>query len=324
MSTPPSPRVSVIVRTKDRPRLLSRALDDILAQDFVDWEAVIVNDGGEDTVVDKLLRAHPGFGDRVRVLHHAASLGMETASNRGMAETTGEFVVVHDDDDTWATDFLSAAVGWLDEHPDALAVSMGTEIVRERLESDGIVELGREPFGPPHDIVTAYDLLLSNRFVPISVLIRRAALESLGGFDETLPVVGDWELNLRLALHGEVGYVAEPIRAFWHQRPDAQGDLSNSVHGAKELHHRYDRLVRDRELRAHVAQYGVGGLLYLTKFIDERIAASERHTYEKVRDSIEAQQDEIRRLRVELAEAIRHHSFGATVRRVMGRFLRRK
>lgn len=324
MSTPPSPRVSVIVRTKDRPRLLSRALDDILAQDLEDWEAVVVNDGGDDAVVDGLVHERPRFGERIAVLHHDASLGMEAASNRGLAETSGEFVVVHDDDDTWASDFLSAAVAWLDEHPDALAVSMGTEIVRERLDDDRIVELDREPFGPPHDIVTAYDLLLSNRFVPISVLIRRSALEKLGGFDETLPVVGDWELNLRLALHGEVGYVAEPVRAFWHQRPEAQGNLSNSVHGAKELHRRYDRLVRDRALREHVADHGAGDLLYLTKFIDERIAASERHTYEKVRDSIEAQEAEIRRLKAELIDVIRYHSFGATTRRILGRLFGRK
>ena len=51
------PRVAVIVRTKDRSLLLSRALDDILNQTMEDWELVVVNDGGSARPVDELVSA---------------------------------------------------------------------------------------------------------------------------------------------------------------------------------------------------------------------------------------------------------------------------
>lgn len=324
MSTKTTPRVSVIIRTKDRPTLLARALDDVLAQDYSAWELVVMNDGGDSSVVDGLVIARPGFGDRVRVIHHATSLGMEAASNAGVQATTAELLVVHDDDDTWAPDFLSAGVAWLDAHPSDVAVSLGTEIVLERIDGTSVVEIDRVPFGPPHDTVTAFDLLVANRFVPISLLLRRSALDEVGGFDESLDVVGDWDVHVRLALHGHIGYAPSPIRAFWHQRPDAEGDLVNSVHGAQNAHARFDRIVRDRALREYASEHGIGGLLYLSKFIDERIAADERHTYEKIQDAIEAHRADMTQLEKRISQTVEYYSFGQTLRRGVRRLLGRR
>lgn len=321
MSTPSVPRVSVIIRTKDRPRLLARALDDVLAQRDAIWELVVVNDGGDPVAVDALIAQRPALEGRTRAIHNPQSLGMEAASNAGVGATAAEYIVVHDDDDTWAGDFLSASCAWLDAHPGDVAVSMATEIVLERLDDEGIHEIERIPFGPPHDAVTAFDLLVANRMVPISLLVRRSALSDVGGFDDELPVVGDWDLHVRLALHGHIGYVASPVRAFWHQRPDAQGELSNSVHGAKLLHAQFDRFVRDRALRSYAEQNGIGGLLYLSKFIDERIAADERHTYERVQEAIHRLEEHTRDLERMLANTVRYYSFGATLKRAARRLL---
>lgn len=330
MSTPITPRVSIIVRTKDRPVLLGRALDDLLAQEFEEWEAIVINDGGDREAVDALVQVRPSLSRRATVIHNTSSLGMESASNVGVERSSGEFIVVHDDDDTWAPDFLAAAVEWLDLNPEDVAVSVGTEIVLERIHGGTVTELDRMPFTSPHDIVTTFDLLISNRVVPIALLMRASVLRELGGFDSSLPVVGDWEMNLRLALHGRIGHIPKPVRAFWHQRPAASGDLANSVHGAKDLHGRYDRVVRERELRAYAAKHGIGGLLYLTKFVDERIAADERHTYERVREAAEAHQADVQRLEANiqqlekrLTDAIRYYSLGATVRRALARLRRR-
>ncbi len=326
MSSDIHPRVSVVIRTKDRIRLLERALDDVLAQDFRDWEIIVINDGGNPLPVEDLLRTRPALITRARVIHQSESQGMEAASNAGIAATHGEFVAVHDDDDTWAPDFLSATVAWLDEHSDHVGVVAATEIVIERFESDHIVEERRERFRPLNEIVTAFDLIIRNQFVPISLLVRRSAIERLGGFDVSLPVVGDWDFHLRLALSGDIGFLGDTARAFWHQRPAAAGELANSVHAAQALHRQYDRLVRDRALREYAAQQGTGSLLYLGKVIDERIAESERHTFETVHASIEAQNAQIasneERLRAEIQDTIRYYALGPTLKRNWKRLLR--
>ncbi|MCR2824014.1 glycosyltransferase family 2 protein [Microbacterium sp. zg.Y909] len=323
------PRVSIIIRTKDRPHLLARALDDILMQTIADWEAVVVNDGGSPAPVDDLVAARADdFAGRCRVIHHEHSLGMEGASNRGVQATTGAYIAIHDDDDTWRPDFLEATTGALDADEALVGVAVPTEVIMERVVGGHIEEFDRWMFTPPGDVVTVFDLILSNRVVPIGLLVRRRALEEIGGFDEALPVVGDWEFNLRLALAGPIAYLAGDPLAYWHQRPDHRdGSLANSVHGATDLHFRYDRIVRDRALREDLSSHGLGSLLYLSKFLDERLHEMEERMRARQDEVAAASSRQFEALRREMRDAIhreaQYYSVGATVKRCLRRLLRR-
>ena len=156
------------------------------------------------------------------MLHNEVSRGMEAASNQGVAAVEAEFVAVHDDDDTWHPAFLEHTVAHL-RATDDVAVAVRTEIVRERLDGDAVVEVGREVFEPDVHSFTLFDLLRANRAVPISLLYRRDLHEEIGPFREDLPVVGDWEFNLRLAQSGRpAGFLdGEPL-AFWHHGEEAR------------------------------------------------------------------------------------------------------
>ena len=168
--------------------------------------------------------------------------------------------------------------------------------------------------------MTVFDLLLSNRFVPISLLTPRSALEAIGGFDATLPVVGDWEMHLRLAASGQIAYLAQKTRAFWHQRPAADGDLANSVHGLGALHSRYDKIVRERALRAHIEAHGMGELLYIAKHVQQEVLAAEARLAGLQREIAEQRErsmlEDIDRI---VHMHVQHHSVAATVRRAAKR-----
>lgn len=263
--------VDVVMRTKDRPLLLSRAIDDVLAQTHEDWTLTIVNDGGDPGPVDALVAVRRDAGrGRVRVIHNPVSRGMEAASNQAVVAGSHPWIAVHDDDDTWAPSFLARTVAWLSAHPASPAVSVRTEIVWEEVRGQNVRELSREIFLPSLDQITLAQLIRFNACVPISLLYRRASLEAVGLFDEGLEVVGDWECNLRLAARGPFGFLAETPLAFWHQRPGADGVLGNSVIERREEHRRADREVRDRELRRAIDQDGAGLALYLTRYLDDR------------------------------------------------------
>ncbi|GAA1647580.1 glycosyltransferase family 2 protein [Microbacterium flavum] len=266
-------RVTVVIRTKNREQLLSRALDDVIAQTLPDWRLVIVNDGGRPGPVDALIaQRESSFDGRVEVIHVDGGTGsMEAAANLGAQRANGEFVIIHDDDDTWDPTFLEVMVDALDADPDAVAAAARTEIVFERVSPDRVVELGRAPFVPPGEIVTIYDLLQTNRVVPISLLVRRRIYDEIGWYDPALKVVGDWEFNLRLIRHGRILFVGETPLAFWHQRPHATGAASNSVFGESLGHMQFDRMVRDEALREYIDRNGIGGLLYLSKYIEETV-----------------------------------------------------
>lgn len=260
------PAVVVVMRTRDRPLLLARALADVCAQTFPDWHVVVVDDGGDAAEVDRLVKECPGLTGRVTVLHNAVTRGMEAASNQGVGALDAEFVAIHDDDDTWHPAFLERTVAHL-RTTDDVAVAVRTEIVWESIDGDVVEERGREVFHPDVHSFTLFDLLRTNRFVPISLLYRRRLHEDIGPFREDLPVVGDWEFHLRLAQSGHaVGFLdGEPL-AFWHQRPEAGGTDANSVFDRSDEHLGHDLEVRDAALRDYVRQHGAGGLLYVTKY----------------------------------------------------------
>ncbi len=93
-------RVSVVVRTKDRPEFLARALADVAAQSFVDWEIVVVNDGGDREATEAVVR-NSAASSRTRVVDTEMPHGRCAAANVGVGAARAAYVVLHDDDDRW-------------------------------------------------------------------------------------------------------------------------------------------------------------------------------------------------------------------------------
>ncbi|WP_254455085.1 glycosyltransferase family 2 protein [Paenarthrobacter ureafaciens] len=281
-------RITIVTRTKNRPVFLARALDDIFAQTFQDFELVIVNDGGDPAAVEQLTSQRSQAEQaRITTLHHAESVGMEAASNAGIKAGTGEFVVIHDDDDFWAPTFLERTVEYLDDpaHASDAGVMVRTEIVIEEVADGRIEPVRREIFWADLRQITLADMLRINRAVPISFLYRRSLHDAVGYYNEDLPVVGDWEFHLRVLSHARVGFIdGEPL-AFWSQRPESDGHDGNSIFAKAAEHARYDALVRDDHLRNEVTQGGMGTVLYLSRVLaeqEELIRAQERRLDETV------------------------------------------
>ncbi|UDY23364.1 glycosyltransferase family 2 protein [Nocardioides sp. Kera G14] len=260
--------VGIVVRTKDRPHFLARALRSITAQTYVDWQAFIVNDGGDPAGVLEVVDAlSPEDRAKVTIIDHPTSLGRWPSANAGVTAGETPYLVLHDDDDTWAPTFLETSVAYLDAHPLAPGVVSRIEIV---WETPDLVETGREIFQEQlHDPLLGSTLLF-NRFVPIGFLYRRELHAEVGLYNEELSVVGDWDFNLKVLSRWALTYLDGPPLAFWHQRPAAVGSDGNSVIGSGNAHEKMDGLVRDAALRQYVGENGLGLVLYLTKFIDQR------------------------------------------------------
>ncbi len=99
------PRVSVIVRTRDRPRLLAEALESLAAGSYRRAEIVLVNDGGAPPAVPA------GFPLPVARVDLAESRGRAGAAEAGIAAATGDYVAFLDDDDLAAPEHLATLAG---------------------------------------------------------------------------------------------------------------------------------------------------------------------------------------------------------------------
>lgn len=237
----PYARVAVITRTKDRPLLLRRAIRSVLDQTFKDWLLIIVNDGGDPAnvsiVVDELADE---LGDQLLVLHHPVSMGMQTAANAGLSSCESDFLIIHDDDDSWEPTFLARTVSHLDDHgwsPRLGGVVTWARVVVESLFDDGTITTHESfVFNPELHQLSLIDLAIENRFPPISFLFRRAALEVVGPFREQYGVLGDWDFHLRVLQQFDIDVIPEPLANYHHRAKGATGMYGNSVHVQTDQH----------------------------------------------------------------------------------------
>lgn len=302
-------RVGIVVRTRQRPEFLRRALVDIAAQTYTGFRVIVVNDGGDPAEVDAVVAAS-GAAD-VTVRHIAAGEGGRcVAANLGVRDAGTEYVVLHDDDDRWHPEFLARTVAWLDANPVDAAVAVPTEIVYEEKRGGAWVEVGRAPFWAGMQRISLTEMLSVNRAVPISVLYRRAVHDEVGPYDETLDAVEDWDLYLRILRSGRIGFLPGEALAFWTQRPDATGLDANSMFALTAEHAVDDARVRDRALAEWVSREGVGLPLYM--------ASLHAETMKHIDDTVERA---VQRLRTEIAadnriEIDAHQPMWSRVRRL--------
>jgi glycosyltransferase involved in cell wall biosynthesis len=241
--------VAVITRTKNRPLLLRRAARSVALQKFRDFEWVVINDAGEHEPVDEVIRQAKEAGLEARAIHRDASAGMEAAANHGLRESDSKYVAIHDDDDTWDTEFLSAMTGFLEANPNYIGAVCHTTKVNERLDGERIKTLCKRLMNAELEQVHITELFYRNLFPPISLVYRRKVLDKIGYYDESLPVLGDWDFNLRLIMEGDIAVIPRSL-AFYHSRPAAKsGAAANSIHGNPDLHKQYEAIIRNHFIR---------------------------------------------------------------------------
>lgn len=274
-----TPTVAIIIRTKDRPTLLTRALANIAAQTFTDYAVWVVNDGGSKKQAKGITEAST-IADKVTLLH-TDGIGMEAASNLAISRSESTYIAIHDDDDLWAPEFLERTVRELEDS----GAGMCTVRIIERFEREtphGFEMLEERIFHEGIPLVGLQFLYRTNRAVPIGILYRRELYKKLGGYRDELAVVGDWEFNMRAAAVGEIITLDEPL-AYWCQRPESTGASANSI--ARQAEHRYyDSLVRAEEIRKDIASgSSPGPYLYqahLANELDGRIIEGHELTRE--------------------------------------------
>lgn len=191
-----TPKVSVLMLTYNRPRFIGEAIESILAQQFADWELLVVHDG-PNREIPRIMEDWQQRDRRIRYFHRPAPGNIAQASNFGLASARGEYIAVLDDDDYWtSSDKLAKQAAFLDDHPEYSCCGGGAIVVdsygRERMRY----------LKPENDAEIKRRALLANPLVHSTTMYRRKSALSVGGYDESLAGFQDWDLCLKL---GEIG-----------------------------------------------------------------------------------------------------------------------
>ena len=222
--------VSVVIRTKDRPDSLGRALRSVAAQTLLPAEVVVVNDGGADP--SPVLA---GFSDRfpVALVGFPASIGRSRAAQAGLEAATGTHVLFLDDDDDLRAEHLRTLADAIADEG-VRAAYTDVECVAEEKDGTGATRTVAEGIlGGPLD---PSRLLFENTIPIMAVLVDRSLALEVGGFDPGLTYFEDWDLWLRLARRTRIHHCPVTTATYHLGSADQGGGLTGN--------HRWPHLAR--------------------------------------------------------------------------------
>ena len=194
------PLVSVIIPTYNRGWAIKEAVDSVLAQDYEDFELLVVDDGSTDNTPEVL----DAYGGALKILRQE-NKGVSAARNRGIENASGRFVAFLDSDDLWLPQKLSRQVEFFNRIPDALICQ--TEEIWIR---NGVRVNPKKRHKKPSGMIFEPSLALC-LVSPSAVMIRRSLFEIVGSFDETLPACEDYDLWLRISCRFPVYRIDTPL-----------------------------------------------------------------------------------------------------------------
>lgn len=230
--------ISVIMPMRNAERFVRASAESVLAQEDVDLELIVVNDGSTDRSAE-VVRA---IGDdRIRIID-GPKHGISAAFNAGLAAARGEWIARCDSDDFYRPGRLARQVAWLRAHPDFIAVSAGYAY----LDARGRFGVARVVDDGESDVTDELRAGIGRSHM-CAYLFRTDALRAVGGCREWFVTSEDADLQYRLAEFGRIGY--EAFDAYGYRLHDSS--ITHSSARAKkewyaQIAHRF-REQRQRE-----------------------------------------------------------------------------
>ena len=179
--------VSVVIPCFNRIKTLSRSIDSVVNQTYKPSEIIIIDDGSTDGTRDFIIKSYPNIK-----YFFQPKKGVSSARNKGIRESSSDWVAFLDSDDEWLPQKLEKQINQLGKHSE-IFISHTNEIwIRNGVRVNQMKKhqkYGGYIFDKCLDIC---------RISPSSVLIHKKVLKDVGVFDETLQVCEDYDLWLRI------------------------------------------------------------------------------------------------------------------------------
>lgn len=200
------PKVSVIIPTYNRAKLIRRAVDSVLSQSYKDYEIIIVDDGSTDNTKEILAN----YDGSIRYIYKNNE-GISATRNRGIKEAKGEFIAFLDSDDEWLPDKLALQADLLEKNKKLGLVCSKMIILNGNSE-----KIGMKPEQKTGEDFR--ELLEIGGDLPTStVMVRKECFDKVGVFDELLPPMEDFEMWVRIASKYDIYTVPDKIFALYYR-----------------------------------------------------------------------------------------------------------
>lgn len=221
--------VSIITPTYNHERFISACLESVLAQTFSDWEMVVIDDASGDGTAE-IVQKYARVDKRIRLIRHETNWGMAQLAatyNQGLAAAGGEWIAILEGDDAWPPWKLSHQLQELADDPEVV-MGFGRSLLLSAAGSflagvqSGLPAYCRSYFNNFRGQVIQ-PLLLRPCFIhPVTVMVRRLALEKIGGFQQPYGLgLVDHPTFLELAQQG-MFFGSADVLGYYRRHRDSQ------------------------------------------------------------------------------------------------------
>jgi glycosyltransferase involved in cell wall biosynthesis len=191
MHDKPPPTVSVVIPAYNAAWCVRKAIDSVLAQDFGDFEMIVVDDGSTDDTASVLA----SYGDRLRVVSQRNG-GLSSARNAGIAAARASLVAFLDADDWWLPGKLTHQLELMHQRPE---VGFSSTAARVEAPDGRLLNLWAAPRWQGSFLVHLFGANGDVAGSGSAVIVRRDLLDRVGGFDVKLRSLEDIDMWMRLA-----------------------------------------------------------------------------------------------------------------------------
>lgn len=210
-------KVSVVIPTHNRSKLVKRAIDSVLRQTYQNFEIIVVSDGSTDDT-DFVLKEISKNDPRVKFIAYENAKGANYARNIGIKEAAGDFVAFLDDDDEWMPEKLELQMNKFKENELLGLVYTGVEVIY--YTNKKIINYYSIPKKTGN---LSRDILISNCIgTTSSVVMKKSLFSKIGLFDENLKARQDYDLWIRACQITEVGAVNKPLVRYYNSTTTKQ------------------------------------------------------------------------------------------------------
>jgi glycosyltransferase involved in cell wall biosynthesis len=209
-----SESVSVVIPAFNRELSIRTAVLSVVRQTMAPLEVIVVDDGSSDSTAAVV----EGMGEPLVRLIQQENGGISAARNTGIRAARGDWVAFQDSDDEWLVTKLERQFAARAADPAApAAIYCGMVIAGAIEDADGAGQGRRRIAYHPAPSVPAISgnlvptLLRTNPISTQTLVARRETLHAAGLFDTAMKSLVDWDIAIRLARLGPIGFLDEPL-----------------------------------------------------------------------------------------------------------------
>lgn len=196
--------VSIILPTYNRADILGKAIESVLGQTYPHFELLVVDDGSTDQTKEAVKR-YPD--ERIRFCRLEQNGGQSKARNYGIRHARYAYLAFEDSDDLWQPDKLLIQMQRMEREPSA---GFCYHKIRYRMDDGSELVLPTEQIALEKKSGDIFGQILYENLVPCpALLVKKDCIEAVGGFDESMKALEDYDLALKLSRKYQAVFVDE-------------------------------------------------------------------------------------------------------------------